>query len=204
MALLRAAPAHCPRPDAPLDARVVAVSRASEHILQAAGAWAAIRGPRLEPYQRMRIWHEGIAPLSAEALVFDAADAGEPNLGYILENRLLQGALLGSFARPAGTLRLPSSPALAVGRGCGARCSSPAGRSRRGWWLAPTARSRPCARLAGISADSGDYRPAGDRRHRGHGSGRTSTPPGSASCTTARSRFLPLADGTSSIVWSAR
>ena len=82
---------------------MVAVSRASEHTLQEAGAWGAIEGPRLEPYQRMRIWHEGIAPFSADALVFDAADAGEPNLGYILENRLLQAALLDVLPRSRRT-----------------------------------------------------------------------------------------------------
>ena len=49
-----------------------------------------VDGARLEPYERMRIWHAGVNPTSAAVLVFDAADVGEPNLGYILENRLLQ------------------------------------------------------------------------------------------------------------------
>jgi len=49
---------------------------------------------RLSPYERMRIWHESVAPTDRAALVFDAAEAGEPNLGYIIESRLVQAALL--------------------------------------------------------------------------------------------------------------
>ena len=42
----------------------------------------------------MRVWHESVAPTAGEALVFDAAEVGEPNLGHIIENRLVQAALL--------------------------------------------------------------------------------------------------------------
>ena len=43
------------------NARVVALSRASERLLSAAGAWPLIDGPRVCAYQRMRIWHESVA-----------------------------------------------------------------------------------------------------------------------------------------------
>ena len=69
---------------APMDTRVVAISRASEHILSAAHAWDKLASPRVCAYQRMCVWHEGSAPGSADALVFEAAEAGEPNLGYII------------------------------------------------------------------------------------------------------------------------
>src|SRR5262245_27096345 len=59
---------------APHDSRVVALSRASERVLMTAGAWARIAATRLSPYERMRIWHESVAPSSSAALVFDAAD----------------------------------------------------------------------------------------------------------------------------------
>ena len=78
--------------------RDVAATR--ERILEAAGAWDAIS--RLSPYERMRIWHETVAPISPGSLVFDAADVGEPNLGYIVENRVLQAALLDAFAAAGG------------------------------------------------------------------------------------------------------
>src|SRR5262249_33927457 len=83
-----------PAPDAPFDLLVVAFSRASERILGSAGAWDTISTRRISPYERMRVWHESVAPRSEQALVFDAAEAGEPNLGYIVESRLLQAATL--------------------------------------------------------------------------------------------------------------
>src|SRR5256884_8600539 len=100
-----------PRPPAPLpadaalEARVVALSRASEHLLRSAGAWQGITGPRLSAYERMRIWHESVAPDSEAVLGFDAADVGEPNLGYLVENRLLQGALLQAVTQAGGRLQ---------------------------------------------------------------------------------------------------
>jgi len=93
---------------APPQLRVVAVSRASERVLRAAQAWDHIRAPRLCPYEHMRVWHETALPDSQSVLRFDAADVGEPNLGYIAENNELQAACLESFRRAGG--RLLSSP----------------------------------------------------------------------------------------------
>ncbi len=110
-----------PRPPPPLparrapEARVVALSRASERVLARAGAWAGRCGPRLSPYERMRIWHESVAPASDAVLVFDAADVGEPNLGYMVENRLLQGALLRAFAQAGGHIEPAPFTALEIG-----------------------------------------------------------------------------------------
>ena len=107
-------PAPIP-PQSPPDARVVALSRASERLLDAATAWERIRGPRLSAYQRMRIWHESVSPGSEAVLTFDAADVGEPNLGYIVENRLLQLALLGAFTKAGGHLEPEACTALKIG-----------------------------------------------------------------------------------------
>ena len=52
---------------------------------------------RMQAYERMRVWHESVQPRSADVLEFDAAYAGEPNLGYITENRLVQTAALERF-----------------------------------------------------------------------------------------------------------
>ena len=107
---------HTPPPaTAAADARVVALSRASERLLRHAGAWTQLAAGRLCPYERMRIWHESVAPDSAAALVFDAADVGEPNLGYIVENRLLQGALLAAFAQAGGHIEAAALSGLAIG-----------------------------------------------------------------------------------------
>jgi 2-octaprenylphenol hydroxylase len=99
--------------NAPPDLRVVALSRASERILTAAGAWARVPAARLCAYERMRVWHESSAPDGAAALCFDAADVGEPNLGYIAESTVLQRACLESFRAANGVIRTGQVRALA-------------------------------------------------------------------------------------------
>src|SRR3954447_1558032 len=102
-----------PAVDSPLEPRVVAISRASERVLNCAGAWARVTGPRIAAYERMRIWHESTS--AAKALVFEAAEVAEPNLGYIIENRLLQAALLDEFTAAGGHLEAADFQQLHVG-----------------------------------------------------------------------------------------
>jgi 2-octaprenylphenol hydroxylase len=90
--------------DAPPDLRVVAISRASERVLRAAEAWPRLDQARLCAYERMRVWHESSAADSEAALCFDAADIGEPNLGFIAENGALLQACIDSFRAAGGTL----------------------------------------------------------------------------------------------------
>lgn len=83
------------------DARVLAFSRASERILDAAGAWTRIRG-HAWPYEHMRVWHHGVGPASDAVLQFDAAEVGEPNLGYIIEAHRVTAGLMESFVEAGG------------------------------------------------------------------------------------------------------
>jgi len=196
-----------PRPPAPLpadaalEARVVALSRASEHLLRSAGAWQGIAGPRLSAYERMRIWHESVAPDSEAVLVFDAADVGEPNLGYIVENRLLQGALLEAFTRAGGHLERGQLSALEI-TDAGVNLTTNGRVLSARLVVGADGAQSTVRRAAGLTAEVSDYRQTAIV----------------ASVATARShqatawqRFmrdgtlalLPLADGTSSIVWSA-
>jgi 2-polyprenylphenol 6-hydroxylase len=100
--LLQSAPPAVPEPaDTVPDARVLAFSRASERILEAAGAWARIRD-HAWPYEHMRVWHRGVGPTSDEVLQFDAAEVGEPNLGYIIEARRVTAALMDAFVEAGG------------------------------------------------------------------------------------------------------
>ena len=82
------------------------------------------------------------------ALCFDAADVGEPNLGYIAENATsCSAACLDSFRR--GRRTAADGAAAVAGRSRARRrgCSSrPTRRCGRDWSSAPTARSRWCAR----------------------------------------------------------
>lgn len=71
------------------DARVVALSAASQQFLQQLGVWQVISEQRLSPFTRMQVWDaEGTAQVT-----FDAAELHEPALGHIVENGLLVAAL---------------------------------------------------------------------------------------------------------------
>jgi 2-polyprenylphenol 6-hydroxylase len=83
-----------PRPpaDDSVDLRVSALSRASQRILGAAGAWDAI-APHACPYERMVVWDAASTHDARDALRFDAAETGEPDLGHIAENLRVQWVL---------------------------------------------------------------------------------------------------------------
>src|SRR5262249_18047592 len=87
--------------EGPMDLRVFALSRASEKILRACDAWADIAASRAESFERMQVWHADVPPHGGDALVFDAAEMGEHDLGVIAENAVLQSALA-EAARRAG------------------------------------------------------------------------------------------------------
>ena len=183
------------------DVRVVALSRASENVLTHAGAWARIRALRLSPYERMRIWHESVQPASEAVLVFDAADVGEPNLGYIVENRLLQQALLEAFAQAGGHIEPAALESLDV-TDTEARVAT-AGATLTARLVVGADGSQSALRAAaGLGARVSSYRQtaivATVRTARPHQS--TAWQRFMKDGTLA---FLPLADGTSSIVWSA-
>jgi ubiquinone biosynthesis UbiH/UbiF/VisC/COQ6 family hydroxylase len=97
----RVPPADQKAADLPVDLRVFALSRASERILRACDAWDEIAATRTERYERMHVWHADVPPRGSDALVFDAAEMGERDLGVIAENAVLQAALAAA-ARRAG------------------------------------------------------------------------------------------------------
>lgn len=108
---LRAEP---PSVGAAPELRVVAVSRASEQILTAADVWRRLPPERLCAYERMRVWEESTRFDGAGSLCFDAAEIGEANLGYIIENAWLQRACLESFRDSGGQLLAGQLQELAI------------------------------------------------------------------------------------------
>jgi 2-octaprenylphenol hydroxylase len=201
VALLEPRPPRTTSADARPDPRVVALSRASERLLKRTGSWAQIPPARLSAYERMRIWHESIAPSSPAVLVFDAADVGEPNLGYIAESRALQVALLAAFAEAGGHIEPEPLSALAIGAEQ-VQVSTPRGTLTARLVVGADGAQSALRAAAGLSIETRAYgqtaivaNVATERPHE----------------STAWQRFmrdgtlafLPLADGTSSIVWSA-
>ncbi|MFC5076504.1 2-octaprenylphenol hydroxylase [Vibrio thalassae] len=72
------------------DIRVSALSRASETILKNLGAWDAIQKHRCAPYYAMEVWEQD----SFARIEFSASQMSQPDLGHIVENRVIQLALL--------------------------------------------------------------------------------------------------------------
>ncbi|OEF27772.1 FAD-dependent 2-octaprenylphenol hydroxylase [Vibrio rumoiensis] len=87
------------------DTRVSALSRASELFLKNIKAWDGIISRRLSPYQAMEVWEKD----SFARLSFNADDLSQSNLGHIVENRVIQLALLDRVKQLANvTLFMPS------------------------------------------------------------------------------------------------
>ena len=74
--------------DQPHDLRVSALSKASQAIFESLGVWPGIVERRACPYKRMRVWELNDGP------EFRSQDINQPELGFIVENRVIQLALL--------------------------------------------------------------------------------------------------------------
>mgnify|MGYP001811826812 CR=1 FL=1 len=92
--LLDAASRPAFSPDDDVALRVSAIASGTAALFDAVGAWDFVAATRASAYESMRVWDEHDAPDSASALRFDAAEFAVPQLGFIVENVLLQEALL--------------------------------------------------------------------------------------------------------------
>ena len=183
--------------------RVSAISRASTRILDAAGAWDEIIRSRVSPYREMCVW-DGNYPVGAPGTIrFDAADLGEGELGHIVENDLIQHALLERL-RQCPRVNL-ICPARASGITPGARHAvvelEGSSRLRARLVVGADGAGSPTRQMLGIDTRAQPYDQMAvvchvttEQPHR----------------QTAWQRFLPdgpiallpLADGRSSVVWS--
>ena len=178
------------------DLRVSAFTVASERILRALGVWPALPAERIGPMREMHVWER------AGEVHFDSAGIGEPVLGHVIENGLVQWAV---------EQRIDALPNVEWHRGAelaglaldgGEAVATLGDRHLRAPLLvgADGADSRVRA-LAGIEVAAGDY-----RQEAVVAEVRTALP----HRETAWQRFLPggplaflpLANGASSIVWS--
>ena len=88
VAVLEDAPPPPFAPGQPHDLRVSAISVASASILKTVGAWPGVASRRYCPFRRMRVWED------RGDVEFRSEEINEPLLGYIVENRVIQLALL--------------------------------------------------------------------------------------------------------------
>jgi 2-octaprenyl-6-methoxyphenol hydroxylase len=91
--------------DAAYDGRTTAIAYGSQQVLKGIGVWDAL-APHAEPIREIRV-ADGDSPLF---LHYDCAEIEAEALGYIVENRLLRGALQArAEALPSLTLYAPSA-----------------------------------------------------------------------------------------------
>lgn len=182
-----------------VDVRVFAITRASERIFRAAGCWADIERGGVSPFREMRVWDAG----GGGAIHFDCADLGEPTLGYIIEQRVIQAALNARMETLPTLERLcPAELGAFEADGDALRVTLAGGRVLRARLLvgADGAASRVRG-MAGIAIETRDYEQAAvvavvttELPHRETAWQRF--------LPTGPLAFLPLRDGRSSIVWS--
>ena len=70
------------------DVRISAISSASIELLKQLGAWKHVEAMRSVPYRELETWEE-----PGSNVIFDAKSLGLPELGFMVENRVLQLAL---------------------------------------------------------------------------------------------------------------
>ncbi|EKN6262994.1 3-demethoxyubiquinol 3-hydroxylase [Yersinia enterocolitica] len=86
------------------DLRVSAIGCTSVSLLKQLGAWPQVQQMRYAPYRRLETWEQ-----PGSQVVFDAASLSLPELGFMVENRVLQLALWQQMATcPNLTLLCPS------------------------------------------------------------------------------------------------
>ena len=188
------APAAAPGPS--FAARVSAFTVASERILRALGVWPVLPADRIGAMREMHVWER------TGEVHFDSAEIGEPCLGHIIENAVVQwaveqriealanvdwhrGAELGGLAFDGDEARVPID-----------------GRVLRGSLVVGADGARSKVReLAGIDVAQGDY-----RQEAVVAEVRTAMPHRETAwqrfLPTGPLAFLPLANGAASIVWS--
>ncbi len=106
--LVDAAPRPVFSPDDEVALRVSAIATGTAEMFDSVGAWEYTAATRVGPYTSMRIWDESDTPESAAALHFDADEFAIQQLGFIVENVLLQDVLLYQLDRTDATLRFES------------------------------------------------------------------------------------------------
>lgn len=88
------------------DARVSALTPASQALLEELGVWQEITRRRVSPYTEMQVWDgEGTGSIH-----FSADEVGRSVLGHIVENRLVNAALLEKLRFNSRVQLLDASP----------------------------------------------------------------------------------------------
>lgn len=186
------------QPQDDVDLRVVGLAPSSIKLLDELDVWTSIREARACAYAHMHVWDAG----NGAAIDFDAADEGRDQLGYIVENSLVQWKLWQALDA-AGVRRLcPATVKDFEARSDRVVLELADGESVTVRLLvAADGGSSPLRERAGIKTHGRDYTQRAVVAHV------TTERPHAHACwqrflSSGPLALLPLADGRSSIVWS--
>lgn len=192
---------HAPEyPGQEHELRVSAISPASARLLDELGAWAGILAHRTSPYEHMFVWDAS----GHGSVSFDAADIGLPQLGHIVENATVHAALVERILAGGQIRYLAETRVTDI------------------QWLdsgnivrLDNGRQLNCSLLVGADGGNSQLRRTAGLVTRGHpyrqtaivANVRTELPHDRTAwqrfLPTGPLAFLPLSDGSCSIVWSA-
>lgn len=204
IAVLEAQPPMMPPPEATedIDLRVSAISRASERILREIGAWQLLPAQHVSAYDDMVVWDAEGKPRGSGSIHFSASESGEPNLGYIAENRRVLWSIYDSAAfRNRVTLLRGELTGLEFDEDHAAAILSDGRRIEAALIIGSDGSNSLSRKLAGIETTGWEYEQRAFVTHvrTQHSHARTAwqrfLPDGPIA-------YLPLADGRSSIVWT--
>jgi 2-octaprenyl-3-methyl-6-methoxy-1,4-benzoquinol hydroxylase/2-octaprenylphenol hydroxylase len=186
------------QPQDEVDLRVVGLAPSSIALLDDLGVWPSIREARAAAYAHMHVWDAA----SGAVIDFDAAAEGRRELGFIVENNLVQWMLWQALEAAGVRRACPSAVQSFEAREDHVRLQLADGETLSAALLvAADGSASPLRQLTGIGTRGRDYAQRAVVAHvhteRSHES-------------TAWQRFLPdgplallpLADGRSSLVWS--
>ena len=94
--------------DDDVDLRVSAIANGTAALLERVDAWDFVAATRASAYERMRVWDEDSSPDGPATLRFDADEFAVPQLGFIVENLLIQSATCCSRKRCCSNSRGPT------------------------------------------------------------------------------------------------
>ena len=180
------------------DLRVFAFAADNVQLLQSLGVWPQVLHARAWPYRRMQVWDAA----GGDDLVFDADRFGRSELGWIVENSLLQDRLWAALSSAGVQVHCPARVETLEQEADGVRLRLDDGRRiEASLAVAADGAESTLRTLAGVGVDRHDY------QQRGVVAYVDSALPNQS---TAWQRFLPggplallpVAGHRSSIVWT--
>ena len=186
--------------DSAYDLRVSAISPSSQQLLSQLGVWPLVRSQRSCDYQHMVVWHEH----GDSVMHFASEQIAAPFLGTIVENRVIQSALLQQLQGLASVTLLPQCEICAIEQSADDVSLHTADHQqfKAGLLIAADGRESSVRQLLRLPVISGTYHQTAIVANVSTELSHQQTA-WQRFLSTGPLAFLPLSNGQSSIVWSA-